>query len=269
MYHSFRTEVAEKYGVEKAILLENFYFWIKKNEANKTNIHEGRAYTYNTAEAYEKLFPYMKARRIAQLLREMENKDDLLISGQFGKYDRTKSYTLSDNALSILGDSNIQNLDNETYQNSTIKNQESVDCLNTDTYTDIKQSDNKSALTEKQTEFKQFVQNVYDAIYRHNETQVENRNKIPIPDGLFNFEQMYSRSLYTLVSKSDINKIKIAFTNYLEAAKLPDRWQDSFGLKYFFTNYVDFTRDYFDIKKYKKNVKENIKKLNDDVTSLL
>ena len=123
--------------------------------------------------------------------------------------------------------------------------------------------------TEKRTEFKQFVQNVYDAIYRHNETQIENRNKIPIPDGLFNFEQMYSRSLYTLASKSDINKIKIAFTNYLEAAKLPDRWQDSFGLKYFFTNYVDFTSNYFDIEKYKKSVKENIKKLNDDVTSLL
>ncbi len=132
MYHSFRSEVAEKYGVEKAILLENFYFWIKKNEANKTNIHEGRAYTYNTTEAYEKLFPYMKARRIAQLLREMETEDDLLISGQFGKYDRTKSYTLADNALSILGDSNIQNLDNETYRNLTIKHQESVCCLNTD-----------------------------------------------------------------------------------------------------------------------------------------
>ena len=82
MNHSFNVEVAEKFGIEKAVILENFYFWIKKNKANKRNMHEGKVYTYNTAEAFAELFPYIKERKIAQILREMENEDGLLISGQ-------------------------------------------------------------------------------------------------------------------------------------------------------------------------------------------
>lgn len=138
MNHSFNVKVAEEYGIEKAILLENFYFWIIKNRANNKNLHNGRYYTYNTAEAFEKLFPYMKARRIAQLLREMEHEDGLLISGQFNNYDRTKSYTLTDVAMSYFEVAIIQKLDNGEYKNLTMENQETVSCLNTDINTDIK-----------------------------------------------------------------------------------------------------------------------------------
>jgi len=136
MNHSFNVEIAKKYGIEKAILLENFYFWIAKNKANNKNIHEGRAYTYNTAEAYSELFPYMTARKIARLLREMEE-EGLVISRQFGKYDRTKSYTLGDIALSFFAPSNIPKIDNETYQNLTMKDTKTGCCLNTDINTDI------------------------------------------------------------------------------------------------------------------------------------
>ena len=138
MNHSFNVKVAEEFGIEKAILLENFYFWIIKNRANNKNLHNGRYYTYNTAEAFEKLFPYMKARRIAQLLREMEHEDGLLISGQFNNYDRTKSYTLTDIAMSYFEVAIIQKLDNGEYRNLTMENQETVSCLNTDINTDIK-----------------------------------------------------------------------------------------------------------------------------------
>lgn len=136
MNHSFNVEVATQYGIEKAILLENLFFWVSKNKANNKNIHEGRAYTYNTAEAFSELFPYLNARKIARLLREMEE-EGLIISRQFGKYDRTKSYTLSDFALSFFAPYNIPKLDNDTYTNLTKKQQEAVCCLNTDINTDI------------------------------------------------------------------------------------------------------------------------------------
>jgi adenylate kinase family enzyme len=136
MNHSFNVEVAKKYGIEKAILLENFYFWIAKNKANKKNVYDGKSYTYNTAEAFEELFPYMKARKISQLLREMEQ-ENLLLSRQFGKYDRTKSYTLTDYALSLFVQSNIPKLDNERYQNLTMKDTKIGCCLNTDINTNI------------------------------------------------------------------------------------------------------------------------------------
>ena len=151
MNHSFNVEIAKKYGIEKAILLENFYFWIAKNKANKKNVYDGKYYTYNTAEAFEELFPYMKARKISQLLREMEQ-ENLIISRQFGKYDRTKSYTLTDYALSLFVQSNIQKLDNERYQNLTMKDTKTGCCLNTDINTDIntyKETQDKPAKSQK------------------------------------------------------------------------------------------------------------------------
>lgn len=152
MNHSFNVEIAKKYGIEKAVLLENFYFWVKKNQANKKNIHNGKAYTFNTAEAFAELFPYIKERKIAQLLREMENQDGLLISGQFHKYDRTKSYTLTDFALSLYESniqnpvrSNIQKLDNGKSENGTIKDTENGACIYTDINADINANINISA----------------------------------------------------------------------------------------------------------------------------
>ena len=159
MNHSFNVEVAEKFGIEKAVLLENFYFWIKKNKANKRNMHEGKVYTYNTAEAFAELFPYIKERKIAQILREMENEDGLLISGQFHNYDRTKSYTLTDYAMSFFEPSNIQNFDNGKSENCTMENQKNVSCLNTDINTDV----NSNINTDKGKKPKK----EYDIIYEH------------------------------------------------------------------------------------------------------
>lgn len=163
MNHSFNVEIAEKYGIEKAVMLENFYFWVKKNEANKKNLHKGKAYTYNTAEAFAKLFPYIKERKIAQILREMENIDGLLISGQFHNYDRTKSYTLTDKALKLYGEnvnkenpqqteneeSIIQNSDNGKSENCSMEDTKKGDCLNTDINTDKKQDINIKAKKPK------------------------------------------------------------------------------------------------------------------------
>ena len=152
MNHSFNVEIAKQYGIEKAVILENFYFWIKKNQANKKNMHDGKAYTFNTASAFAELFPYIKERQIAKLLREMESEDDLLLSGQFNNYDRTKSYTLTDKALEMFGEkvkkqntknvhSNITKSDNGTSQKVIIEPTKKGDCLNTDINTDNKQTD--------------------------------------------------------------------------------------------------------------------------------
>ena len=95
MQHSFEVEDAVKYGIEKAIILNNLRFWLEKNKANGKNISEGYVWTYNSAEAYGILFPYIKPKTIARYLREMED-DGLIISGRKSenKLDRTKYYTI-------------------------------------------------------------------------------------------------------------------------------------------------------------------------------
>ena len=202
MNHSFNVEIAQKYGIEKAVLLENFYFWIKKNKANKRNLHEGKVYTYNTAEAFAELFPYIKERKIAQILREMENEDGLLISGQFHNYDRTKSYTLTDLALSFFEPSNIQKLDNGKSENCIMESQENVSCLNTDINADVN-SNIKTDIKGKKPEgehkkiYEHYQEN-YDSLYQQGRLQT---NKVRIDYGKCG---KLLKGLFTTYSVEDI-----------------------------------------------------------------
>jgi len=98
--HHFNVDEAIQYGVNKAILLHNLRFWLIKNKANKKHRHkytDGKTYywTYNSGEAFGKLFPYLKPKSILKWLKELE-KDGVLLSGNFNKtkYDHTKWYTI-------------------------------------------------------------------------------------------------------------------------------------------------------------------------------
>jgi len=95
MEHSFCVETAKKHGIEKAILLKNLEFWIRKNMANNKHCYDGMYWTYNSYAAFAELFPYIKEKRMGNLLREMEA-EGLIKSGNYNKstYDRTKWYTI-------------------------------------------------------------------------------------------------------------------------------------------------------------------------------
>ncbi|MBO7733759.1 MAG: hypothetical protein J6S67_14440 [Methanobrevibacter sp.] len=254
MNHSFSVEVAEKFGIEKAVILENFYFWIRKNKANKKNIHDGRCYTYNTAEAFAELFPYIKERKIAQLLREMENEDNLLISGQFFNYDRTKSYTLTDFALSFFEHSIIQNLDNGTSKKCIIESQDSGDCLNTDINTvinpNIKADIPPAYIQEKipviKAEIQPFLVDCFNKINLHNSKK---KNIIPIEKDLFYFETGKGRGFVELAKQYDLDELKSAFENYLFVAE-SDTWKNSFSLNAFYKNVVEYIPSNFDMTRY-------------------
>lgn len=116
--HSFYVEEAEKHGVEKAVILYNLRFWLEKNKANSTNLHDGYYWTYNSAKAFAALFPYYKASKIERLLRQMES-DGLILSGNYNKagYDRTKWYSMPDFSLESLAISQSSNMKNGDCKN--------------------------------------------------------------------------------------------------------------------------------------------------------
>jgi hypothetical protein len=100
-------------------------FWLEKNRANRKNISDGQVWTYNSAEAFELLFPYMKARTIARYLRELEF-DGVIISGvnSDNKLDRTKWYSTPDYSITkcdIPSSQNGESAESEfAYSNLTI-----------------------------------------------------------------------------------------------------------------------------------------------------
>lgn len=100
MEHHFNVEDAKKYGIEKAVLLNNLRFWLERNRANQKNAYQhedGNTYywTFNSSSALAILFPYLNERSIRRYLQELED-DGVIISGCFNKnsYDRTKWYSM-------------------------------------------------------------------------------------------------------------------------------------------------------------------------------
>lgn len=104
MEHSFDVNVAEKIGIEAAIFLKNIYWWCKHNCKNKKNIHDGRAWTYNSRRTWKDLFPYMKDSRIRGALKLLAD-EGYIETGTFNKmaYDRTTWYTVTEAGANLLG----------------------------------------------------------------------------------------------------------------------------------------------------------------------
>jgi len=109
MEHSFNIEIATKYGIEEAILLNNLYFWICKNIVNKQNFYDNYYWTYNTMEAFAQLFPYMNKRQIGYRLQHLVD-ENLIIKGNYNnsQLDRTLWYTLTKQAYCILQNCNYE-----------------------------------------------------------------------------------------------------------------------------------------------------------------
>lgn len=103
MEHSFNPEIATKYGLEEAILLNHIAFWTSKNKANEKHYHDGRYWTYNSTRAFSIQFPYIPQRTLTRKLQNLVDKG-LLITANYNenKYDRTLWYALTDLAESIM-----------------------------------------------------------------------------------------------------------------------------------------------------------------------
>ncbi len=112
-------EIAKKYGVHAAIILENIGYWVRRSEANEANFHDGYYWTYNSKKAIAELFPYLTERQTAFALQKLIDAG-LVLTGNYNKspHDRTLWYTLSDIGKSILQNCQMEttNLSNGTYK---------------------------------------------------------------------------------------------------------------------------------------------------------
>lgn len=103
MIHNFDTDIAQKYGILEAILLNNIYYWIEKNRANETNFYDGTYWTYNSTKAFSKLFSYATERQIRNALKHLVE-EKVLATGNYNKssYDRTLWYALTEKGRCIV-----------------------------------------------------------------------------------------------------------------------------------------------------------------------
>jgi len=120
--HYFQVDIAVKYGVDCAIMLEHLYFWIIHNRANGKNHINGKYWTYNSSRAFQELLPYWNKRQIEYILQKL--KESGLIETDHhapNVMDRTMWYTLSDEALKLY-----ENVDVHLQKNGNVQITESV-----------------------------------------------------------------------------------------------------------------------------------------------
>jgi hypothetical protein len=113
MDFSFNIEFAKRYGVDEAIMVKSFQFWIRLNKANKINYYDKRYWTYNTNKSLTEYYPFWSEKQVRRIIESLVDKD-ILIKGNYNKiaYDRTIWYAfinedlyLSDNFhLKEIGD---------------------------------------------------------------------------------------------------------------------------------------------------------------------
>jgi hypothetical protein len=102
--HFFDIELAEKYGVNEAIILTNLKYWIEKNIANNKNFYDGEFWTYNSIKAFNQLFPYLSEKQIRYSLKKLEDLK-IIKTGNYNKlkYDRTTWYAIIDKSILQYG----------------------------------------------------------------------------------------------------------------------------------------------------------------------
>ena len=174
MEHHFNVQIAEQYGIEEAILIHHFYYWISKNAANNVNFYDGLYWTYNSKRAYAGLFTYMNETKIFRVIKHLEE-CGLIVKGNYNedKWDRTNWY-----AISIEGIYYLQSVgyDCRLLQNGAMhcgkmndgecQSEQSILINNTDIKDTNKEKTEDIVISSKKTE-KKFVKPTIDEIQAH------------------------------------------------------------------------------------------------------
>lgn len=100
LHHSFDVDIAQKYGLEEAIIIHHFQFWIRQNAAMGRNFQQGRTWMYQTQKEIAAIYPYFNEDSVQRILKRLIEKE-VLISDNFNKnqFDKTKWYAFKDEKM--------------------------------------------------------------------------------------------------------------------------------------------------------------------------
>ena len=100
MSHSFSIENAELYGVDCAILINHFQFWIEQNQRMGRNFHDGRTWMYQTQKEIAAIYPYWGEDAVQKIIKKLVD-FGVLVKGNFNKtpFDKTIWYAFENEKI--------------------------------------------------------------------------------------------------------------------------------------------------------------------------
>ena len=195
MNYSFDINHAKQYGVDEAIIIYNFQFWLMKNKANGNNLHDGRHWTYNSVRAYSELFPFWTQAKIKRILKSLVDQG-VLVKGCYNKvkYDRTNWYAFQDESIFLpLAESDQWKSENQPIKETKPANQKDETSQPIPDINQIVNSDSKP-VTITDDSFNTFWQ-LYDKKTSHNKCLAKWRKIKPeLHETIFHHVREYVKS---------------------------------------------------------------------------
>lgn len=89
-------------SLDQAVILQQLHYWIKKSK----NFHDGRAWVYNSMEAWMKQFPWIKSRTTLTKHFNRLKKLGLVVTSNYNKagFDKTIWYSIDYRKLQLFSD---------------------------------------------------------------------------------------------------------------------------------------------------------------------
>lgn len=224
MEHSFNVQFAKKYGIEEAIIVHNFYFWLRKNIANEKHLHNGRAWTYNSNTAFTLLFPYINKTKVFRVLKNLEE-NKIILKGNFNEnvWDKTLWYSFSDFGFSELNACGYDIIDFVKMNHRDNQNEPTIP-YNKHTDSNKEIEDNKLSSTKKD------IDDFVDRMYKLYPTKCPKRNCYL---GKSNKDKQRIKTLLKTYSKEQIEQV---FNNEIEE-KYNKQYMQNFST--FLNNFPD------------------------------
>jgi hypothetical protein len=93
MIHHFDTDVAERVGIHAACVAYAIEYWCRHKTANGRDIHDGKAWVYNSTKAWAELIPYMSEKQIRTALNKLRDEGLIEVRNlNIKQYDQTLWY---------------------------------------------------------------------------------------------------------------------------------------------------------------------------------
>ncbi len=104
--HSFNADIASKYGVPEAIIIQYIAYWIDFNIRTGKNQHDGHTWMYETRKDMSAHFPYFSPDQIRRITDKLVIKG-VLIKGNFNKtaIDKTIWYAFKNQKMFTTAES--------------------------------------------------------------------------------------------------------------------------------------------------------------------
>lgn len=97
--------VAQRYGLEEAVLLHSCVFWWREHRAKRENFRDGRYWNHCTVKAFAELMPWWSAKQVRRIVESCRAQGALLTANYNERNtDQTLWYSPSEDLLAFYGE---------------------------------------------------------------------------------------------------------------------------------------------------------------------